>query len=172
MFYSLKLIKFYIGSYFRFMELESNKFKKVFVNIFLIIAIILSLTALQLSLSLKEETHNLITLINKIDTEEKNNMSNFQILENKINNLELSIKKLNENNSVKLDSEFINEKELIIEKENHIILTNSYIIKKGDTFTSIANELGLNVMDLLNMNKSINPRSLIPGQEINVPSRN
>jgi len=46
-----------------------------------------------------------------------------------------------------------------------------YIVKKGDTFTSIARSLGQTVADLTKANKTVDPQKLQLGQVLKVPPR-
>ncbi len=50
--------------------------------------------------------------------------------------------------------------------QNHYL----YIIKPGDTFSIIANRLGISVMRLMAANPGINPYNLMIGQTICIPS--
>ena len=46
-----------------------------------------------------------------------------------------------------------------------------YVVKKGDTFTSIAKSTGASVDELAKANKTIDPKKLQPGQVLKVPPR-
>lgn len=46
-----------------------------------------------------------------------------------------------------------------------------YVVKRGDTLTSIARGLGASVDDLTKANKAIDPKKLQPGQVLKVPPR-
>lgn len=49
---------------------------------------------------------------------------------------------------------------------------NIYIVKKGDTLSKIANQYGINYMDLAKYNNIANPNLILVGQKLKIPSKN
>lgn len=56
------------------------------------------------------------------------------------------------------------------ENESPVSISDSYVVQRGDTLTKIAADFGLDLKDVINSNRSINPHSLAIGQAINLPN--